>query len=62
MPPREIKPEDYALVKEMYATFQAAHSGPAVSFSDFQVGFTGLLKMFEIKRRALPYDPYGTKD
>lgn len=61
MPPRELNIEDMMLVKEMYATFQATCHKPE-SFSDFQRGFTSLLRMFEIKRRPLPYDPFEVRE
>lgn len=58
MPPREVKPEDYTLIKEMYATFQASGVSAPASFSDFQRGFTAIITMFEVKRRPLPYNPF----
>ena len=57
MPPRELNPEDTMLVMEMIKTFEAAYGYPK-STSDFIVGMTGVLKMFKVERRPLPYDPY----
>ena len=58
MPPRELNPKDTMLVMEMIKTFQAAYRSTPQSTSDFIVGMTGVLKIFKVERRPLPYDPY----
>lgn len=58
MPPRELSLQDAMLVMEMIKTFQAAYGSTPQSMSDFIVGMTGVLKMFKVERRPLPYDPY----
>lgn len=56
MPPPDLKPEDEMLIREMIDTFQAGHPEPK-SRSDFKRGMMAVLTMYEVKRRALPYDP-----
>lgn len=60
MPPPGLKQEDEILVREMIKTFQAGHPKPE-SYSDFQRGMMAVLTMFEVTRRALPYNPIADR-
>lgn len=65
MAPPRLTPDNEKLVKELIATFLHARSGSyPSSHSDMTVGFTAVLRMYEVTRRLAPYDPlaYHTND
>jgi hypothetical protein len=59
MPPPTLIQEDEVLVHQLIETFMAGRSGayPA-SYSDLKWNFIAVLKMFDVKRRPLPYNPF----
>jgi hypothetical protein len=59
MPPPTLSPADNVLIGQMIETFMAGRNGayPA-SYSDLTWNFIALIRMFDVKRRPLPYDPY----
>ena len=60
MPKAKLKEPYWTLEHEMKATFMAAFNGsrPDLQYpksaSDVQAGIRGILRMFEVKRSALP--------
>ena len=68
MSKRQLSPEFELLESQIIETLIAGHKEwrPDLAYpestSDMQGAVRGLLKMFEVKRRALPFDlPYANK-
>lgn len=59
MAPPTLGPNDEVLIQQMIETFMAGRSNSyPSSHSDLKWSFISIIRMFDVKRRPLAYDPF----